>query len=92
VTDPAVDQGAARDDSGPGQPTYRARLERTAQSVDQLRAALEDETEARDQLILEAIDAGHSRSEVARWSRVGRTRVTQIVAARALELQQSAAG
>jgi hypothetical protein len=66
---------------------YRARLTGVAEAVDELRAAYEDELMARDLLILEAIDAGHSRGEVARWSRVGRTRVTQIVAARAAELQ-----
>lgn len=86
-TDPARGQDTDPDGFSPGQPAYRERLERTAEAVDDLRCAWEDEICARDLLILEAIDAGESRSQVARWSRVGRTRVTQIVAKKAAELQ-----
>ena len=46
----------------------------------------EDEVRARDGIVLEAIDAGCNRGDVARWAELSPTRVTQIVAKRAAEV------
>lgn len=86
-----MSQGAERDDSrrqnrpGGG---YRARLERAAETIDGLRAQLEDEVELRDQLVVEALDAGESAIDVKRWSRLSRTRLHQVRVARLVELQE----
>jgi hypothetical protein len=45
----------------------------------------EDEVRVRDGIVLEAIDAGCNRGDVAKWAELSPTRVTQIVAKRAVE-------
>ena len=56
-----------------------------ADSIDGHSAALEDEVEARDRAIVEAIDLGWHRAKVAAWCRISKGRVTQIIAARCAE-------
>jgi hypothetical protein len=67
---------------------FEARLERVAETIDLLRAQLEDEVEIRDQLVAEAIDAGERRSDIARWARLSRSRLHQVRLARLVELQE----
>ncbi|MGA2835511.1 MAG: hypothetical protein ABSF84_02830 [Acidimicrobiales bacterium] len=55
------------------------RLRATADRIAGLRAELEDECLTRDRQVLEAIDAGVPRSQVARWAQLSLTRVTQVV-------------
>lgn len=55
------------------------RLQATAQRISGLRTDLDDETELRDRLILEAIDMGIPQGEVGRWAMLTRTRVRQIM-------------
>lgn len=69
---------------------FELRARRAGEQVEALRAELEDAIELRDQIVLEAIDAGCSRGEVGRWARVSPTRITQVVLARALKLQEEA--
>jgi hypothetical protein len=61
------------------------RLRAAGELCDSLRTELEDELEARDRIILEAIDLGWGRSQVARWAKVSNTRITQVIARRAVE-------
>jgi hypothetical protein len=46
-----------------------------------------DEIEARDRIILEAVDDGWSPGKVGEWAGLSGARVTQIVARRAAEAQ-----
>jgi hypothetical protein len=69
---------------------YEQRVTRAAEQVGALKDALEDAVKLRDLIALEAIDAGVSRGQVSRWAGVSPTRVTQVVGARALELQERA--
>lgn len=61
------------------------RLRASAETCDALRCNYEDELEARDRIVLEAIDLGWGRSQVARWARFSPSRVTQIIARRAVD-------
>jgi hypothetical protein len=54
------------------------RLAATAERIAALRTELEDECESRDRLIVEALDLGWERAQVARWSKMSPTRVGQI--------------
>ncbi len=72
----------------PHQPSTEAleqRIRASADQADALRANYEDELEARDLLIVAALDAGWPLREVARWGRMSHTRVNQVVARRAAE-------
>ncbi len=67
---------------------YRRRLTASADAVEAWTAGRTDEIEARDLIILEAIDDEVPRGKVATWAKVSPCRVTQIVARRALEAQE----
>lgn len=90
MTERAANQRTERDDSrGQNRPAggFRQRLERLSASIDGLRAQLEDEIELRDQLVVEALDAGEAPVDVRRWARLSRTRLHQVQVARLVELQ-----
>jgi hypothetical protein len=90
-----VENGKARLEMAlPGvQSPYDVWAERLGASGDAVIASwdnYQDELEVRDGLILEAIDQGWPRPEVARWARVSTRRVTQVVSARSAELAYGA--
>jgi hypothetical protein len=58
---------------------FKARLTAAADSVEALRGSYEDELEARDHIVLEAVDAGVTRGQAARWARLDPARITRIV-------------
>lgn len=70
--------------------SYEDRISRAAGAVGSYLGSYEDEVEIRDALIVEALDAGELRQDVARWAQVSTTRVTQIVARRVAEAQVAA--
>jgi len=63
----------------------RRRLRAAADACYDLRTSYEEELELRDRIILEAIDQGWPRGEVARWARVSPARITQVIARRVPE-------
>jgi hypothetical protein len=64
---------------------FEQRLRAGAESVESSAALWRDRVVARDAVILEAIAAGLPRSHVARWARLSRVRITQIVARGAID-------
>jgi hypothetical protein len=58
---------------------FSVRLQATAERIAGLEADLLDERKLRAALILEAMDAGETRADVARWSHLTPTRVSQVV-------------
>ncbi len=58
----------------------QTRLEESAAAVAAYRAQHEDETEVRDQIILEAAQAAVPVSLIARWAGLSRPRINQIIA------------
>jgi hypothetical protein len=58
-------------------------LRKAADICHELRTSYEDELEYRDRIIMEALDAGWPRYEVARWARVSPARITQVIVRRA---------
>lgn len=62
---------------------FDVRLAEAARTVEGLYGGYEDERENRDQIILEASNAGYSDAQIASWARVSRQRVQQIIARRA---------
>lgn len=76
----------------PGEAAYQEpagelarRIGLASDAVDALRDAYEDELEARDRLLVAAVDAGWPIREVARWARISHTRLNQVVARREAE-------
>ncbi len=60
--------------------TYPARLAAAAGQVDDLRAALDAAIELRDQLIVQAVEAGYTNRETARAAGLSEGRVVAILA------------
>jgi hypothetical protein len=60
--------------------SLQTRLEESSAAVAAYRAQEEDETEVRDAIILEAVAAEVPVSLVARWARLSRPRINQIIA------------
>jgi hypothetical protein len=58
-------------------------LRKAANICRELRTSYEDELEYRDRIILEALDEGWPRNEVARWARVSPARISQVIIRRA---------
>jgi len=77
---PAVDKDGIRSPS-----RFEVRLSRAADSVESALDFWEGRVKARDAIILEAIDAGESRRELARWAHLSPARIAQIVARLAAE-------
>ncbi len=70
------------EDAEASEQRWERRFAHFAETIEGLTAAREDELEARDLAIVQAIDVGWSRRRVARWAHVSETRVTQIIARR----------
>lgn len=90
MTDTQISQGAERDDSrvrNLPEGGFRERLERLGDSIDALRAQLEDEIELRDQLVADALEERTPVRTVARWARISRTRALQVRVARLVALE-----
>lgn len=67
-------------ESAPNDQRWRARLTAAADDVEAKTEAARLARELRDDLIVEACDhAGHSHTDVARWARVSRARITEIL-------------
>jgi hypothetical protein len=63
----------------------RSLEERVIASANQcraLQAALDDELEIRDRLVVEALDGPYTFSQVVEWSGLSRARLNQIIARR----------
>lgn len=60
---------------------FRPRLEAAGRAVLDARAALEDRTRMRDELVIEAVDAGLQQRTVAAWVGISQTRVIAILGA-----------
>ncbi len=82
---PAQGRGQSPNTSEPSPAAFEARLKAAADGVDAALESWEDEIEARDRIILEAMDAGMHRADVARWAKLTPARVTQVVARRAAQ-------
>ena len=67
--------------------SFEVRLGEARIAVEGHFAGWHDEIEARDRIILEAIDEGWPPGKVARWAGVSAGRVVQIVARRGAEAQ-----
>lgn len=63
-----------------GEEGWGRRLGESADYIAGMRAAIEDELEHRDELIVRACELGWSRAKVARWADVSPARVTQLLA------------
>ena len=61
-------------------PPLGTRLRACADRCLALEIELQDERQKRDELVVDAVDAGWNWSQVSRWARVSRTRVRHIVA------------
>lgn len=60
--------------------SFQIRLEESARAVAGYKGQHDDEIEARDSIILEAVAEGCPVTLVARWAGISRPRVNQIVA------------
>lgn len=69
----------------PKSSSFEVRLAEASAAVTGYYGAYLDELEARDAIILEALDEGWPPSQVARWAKVSHGRVVQIVARRVAE-------
>lgn len=58
------------------------RLTEAARQCAAMQAALADEIELRDRLILEAVDVPHRWDEVSEWTGLSHARIGQIIARR----------
>ncbi len=74
----------------PAASSFQRRLSASADAIEGFQAALEDEVEVRDRLILEAVDHGCPKRAVGRWARISESRVHQVVLRRSLEDQHEA--
>lgn len=64
----------------PQEQGFKERLSAAANAVEAIKANYDDELEARNAIVVEALDAGVTRGNAARWAKVDPARITQIVA------------